>query len=49
MNPKAVNLIGMVMVLGALLLLTAHWFDWKLAVVIFLALWGNNMERYKNN
>jgi hypothetical protein len=46
MNTKAVNLLGMVMMLGALIL-TWHWFDWKLTLVIFLVFWGNNMERYK--
>jgi hypothetical protein len=46
MNPKAINLFGAVMTLVALIL-AWQWFDWKLALVIFLALWGHGMERYK--
>jgi len=43
---KPTNIIGMV--IGVLsMALGLVWFDWKLSLVIFLAIIGNNMERKK--
>lgn len=41
---KTVNYIGMALLITAMSL-GWIWFDWKLSLVIFLALSGNNMER----
>ena len=41
---KVVNYIGMAVVITAMAL-GWIWFGWKLSLVIFLALAGNNMER----
>jgi hypothetical protein len=42
---KTKQLLGMVIstVAAALAWL---WFDWKLSLVIMLALWGNNLEQF---
>lgn len=41
---KALNIIGMVVGITAMAL-GWIWFGWKLSLVIFLALMGNNFER----
>jgi len=41
---KLINIIGMVIGITAIVL-GWIWFGWKLPLVIFLALMGNNMER----
>ena len=46
LNQKVINLMGAVLTLTALIL-AWHWFTWKLALVLFLALWGYGMERFK--
>jgi hypothetical protein len=48
LNQKSVNLLGAGLMLVAIILGWC-WFGWKLALVIFLALWANNMERFKNS
>jgi len=41
-----VNLLGVI--IGAVsVFLIMHWFDWRLLVVIFLALFGNNLSQLK--
>lgn len=44
---KVVNYIGMAVLITAMAL-GWIWFGWKLSLVIFLALAGNNMERNGN-
>ena len=39
-----INIIGALLGL-ATLALAAYWFDWKLSLIIFLALLANNLER----
>ena len=29
------------------IILTIYWYDWKLALVIFLAIFANNLEQFK--
>ncbi len=41
---KVLNIIGMVIGITAMALAWI-WFGWKLSLVIFLALMGNNFER----
>jgi len=49
MKVKYINLLG-TLVLFITFALAWYWFTWKLALVLFLALFGNNLERYvKNN
>lgn len=43
-----INLIGFV-ILGITVTLAWVWFSWKLSLLLFLALLGNNFERYKRN
>ena len=45
---KHITLIGAVIGFTAMGL-GWYWFSWKLSLVIFLAIMGNNMERAKRN
>ena len=44
---KTINYIGTA-VLIATMILSVIWYDWKLALLIYMALLGNNFERRKS-
>ena len=46
LNIKTINYIGTA-VLIATMVLSVIWYDWKLALLIYMALLGNNFERRK--
>ncbi len=41
---RPLNIVGTLLIIAALVL-SWIWFDWKLSLIIFLALMGNNLER----
>ena len=43
---KYIRALGTILGITALVLAWI-WFGWKLSIVIFLALWANNMEQKK--
>jgi hypothetical protein len=48
MNNKTYKTIGYILGITAYVLIFM-WFDWKLALIIFLSLWSNNVfHSYKN-
>jgi hypothetical protein len=44
LNIKTINLIGTLILITAMVL-SLIWYDWKLALLIYLGLLGNNLER----
>lgn len=45
MRKLLLQIIGMIVSITALILAVVF-FNWKLALIILLALWGNNIERH---
>jgi len=39
----ALNIIGMLLGIGSVAM-ACFWYDWKLAVILITALWGNNLK-----
>lgn len=41
---KKWRIIGMIIYLISIIF-TVLWFDWKLVIILMIALWGNNLEQ----
>lgn len=47
MRTRALKIITAIVYLSAIIL-SIIWFDWKLAVIIFLALYSHNLDKHAN-
>ena len=46
LSVQVINLLGSLILITAMVL-SLIWYDWKLALLIYMALLGNNFERRK--